>query len=95
VTRDEYRRRAKTCFDAASAAENEQTRAALLELALEWQGMAENWDRPPSAEQVLAEEWRRFAENLAGPPSVAPEKARPILQQQQQIRPKGDDNSEP
>src|SRR5262245_38366212 len=34
---DEYRRRARTCFDAAHATENEQTRAALLRLAEDWQ----------------------------------------------------------
>ena len=38
---DEYRRRAKTCFDAAHATENEQTRAALLRLAEDWLRMAE------------------------------------------------------
>ena len=44
---DEYRLSAKTCFDAAHAAEKEKTRAALLELAEEWQRMAESWDSPP------------------------------------------------
>ena len=44
---DEYRRRAKACFDAAQATENEQTRAALLRLAEDWQRMAEGWDDPP------------------------------------------------
>ena len=41
--RDEYQRRAKTCFDASCATENEQTRAALLELSKEWQRMADDW----------------------------------------------------
>jgi hypothetical protein len=43
---DEYRRRAKTCFDAAHATENQQTRAALLQLAEDWLRMAEGWDDP-------------------------------------------------
>jgi len=43
----EYRLRAKSCFDAAHAADNEKTRAALLELAEEWQRRAESWDSPP------------------------------------------------
>ena len=46
---DEYRRRAKTCFDAAHATENEQTRAALLRLSEDWLRMAEAWDDPPPA----------------------------------------------
>jgi hypothetical protein len=45
---DEYRRRAKTCFDAAHATENEQTRAALLRLSEDWLRMAEGWDGLPS-----------------------------------------------
>ena len=51
---DEYRRRAKTCFAAADATENEQTRAALLHLAGEWLRMAESWDDAsrPAAEQA-------------------------------------------
>jgi hypothetical protein len=47
--RDEYQRRAKTCFDAACATEHEQTRAALLELAEEWQRMAVGWAKLPPA----------------------------------------------
>jgi hypothetical protein len=46
---DEYRRRAKTCFDAAHATENEQTRAGLLRLAEDWLRMAERWDDPHPA----------------------------------------------
>ena len=46
---DEYRRRARTCFDAAHATENKRTRAALLRLAEDWQRMAEGWDDPPRA----------------------------------------------
>jgi len=52
---DEYRRRAKTCFDAAYDTENQHTRAALLELAEEWLRMAGSWDDPhaaPAAEQA-------------------------------------------
>jgi predicted outer membrane protein len=51
---DEYRRRAKICFDAAYATENEKTRAALLGLAEEWLRMAESWDAPlrSAAEQA-------------------------------------------
>jgi len=62
---DEYRRRAKVCFDAAHATENERTRADLLQLGEDWLRMAEGWDDPP--------------------PAVA-EQARPIFQQQQQVR---------
>ena len=46
---DEYRRRAKTCFDAAHATENERTRAALLRLSEDWLRMAEDWDDSPPA----------------------------------------------
>ena len=49
---DEYRRRAKTCFDAAHATENEQTRAALLRLSEDWLRMAEGWDDPPSSSRT-------------------------------------------
>jgi len=48
---DEYRRRAKSCLDAAHGTENEQTRAALLRLAEDWQRMAEGWDDPPAIQQ--------------------------------------------
>ena len=50
----EYRRRAKACFDAAQATENEQRRAALLKLAEEWLRMAESWDAlfPAATEQA-------------------------------------------
>ena len=47
--RDEYQRRAKTCFDAACATENQQTRAALLELADEWRRMSDDWATTDSA----------------------------------------------
>ena len=43
---DEYRRRAKTCFDAAHATENERTRAALLRLSEDWLRMAEDGTIP-------------------------------------------------
>jgi len=46
---DEYRRRAKTCFDAAYNTESQQTRAALLRLAEDWLRMAESWDAPHAA----------------------------------------------
>ena len=52
---DEYRRRAKACFDAAHATETQQTRAALLRLAEEWLRMAGSWDDPhatPAAGQA-------------------------------------------
>jgi len=53
---DEYRRRARTCFDAAHATENAQTRAALLRLAEDWQRMAEGWDDPPRAASEQAQQ---------------------------------------
>jgi hypothetical protein len=53
---DEYRRRAKTCFDAAHATENEQTRAALLRLSEDWLRMAEGWDDPHPAAAAAAEQ---------------------------------------
>jgi hypothetical protein len=53
---DEYRRRAKTCFAAAHATENEQTRAALLQLAEDWLRMAEGWDNPPPAAAKQAQQ---------------------------------------
>ena len=43
-------------MDAAHATENEQTRAALLRLAEDWQRMAEGWDDPRPA--VAAEQAR-------------------------------------
>jgi hypothetical protein len=49
---DEYRRRAKVCFDAAHATENGQTRAALPQLAEDWLRMAESYDLPATAEQA-------------------------------------------
>ena len=49
---NEYRPRAKVCFGAAHATENEQTRAALLQLAEDWLRMAENYDLPAPAEQA-------------------------------------------
>lgn len=49
---DEYRRRAKVCFDAAHATENGQTRAALLQLAEDWLRMGESYDLPATAEQA-------------------------------------------
>jgi hypothetical protein len=49
---NEYRRRAKVCFDAAHATENEQTRAALLQLAEDWLRMAESYDLPATVEQA-------------------------------------------
>jgi hypothetical protein len=52
---DEYRRRARACFDAAHATQNEPTRAALLRLAEDWQRMAEGWDGPPPAATEHAE----------------------------------------
>ena len=49
---NEYRRRAKVCFDAAHATENEQTHAALLQLAENWLRMAESYDLPATVEQA-------------------------------------------
>lgn len=49
---DEYRRRAKVCFNAAHGTENGQTRAALLQLAEDWLRMAESYDLPATVEQA-------------------------------------------
>jgi len=48
---EEYRRRARACFDAAHSTQNEPMRAALLRLAEDWLRMAEGWNDPPTVQQ--------------------------------------------
>ena len=48
---EEYRRRARACFDAAHSTQNEPMCAALLRLAEDWLRMAEGWDDPPTVQQ--------------------------------------------
>ena len=48
---DEYRRRARACFDAAHSTENVPMRAALLGLAEDWLRMADGWEQPTLVQQ--------------------------------------------
>jgi uncharacterized protein YigA (DUF484 family) len=60
---NEYRRRAKVCFDAAHATENEQTHAALLQLAEDWLRMAESYDLPATVEQAQQQQQQQVQPN--------------------------------
>jgi hypothetical protein len=50
---DEYRRRARVCFEAAEATQNKNTRTALIEFGDEWLAMAASYDPPgdPTTQQ--------------------------------------------
>jgi hypothetical protein len=72
---EQYRRLARQCLAMARTVSTEEARA---ELTL----MAQTWFR-------LAEEQDNEGSNIEGP-SVPPPEARPVMQQQQQVRPKRD-----
>jgi hypothetical protein len=72
---DEYRRRAQECLEIAPTFRDYQSRNILLQMAQVWLRLADNYE--------VAE--------MAGRAKVAAEVARPVVQQQQQIQPKKED----
>ena len=72
---DEYRHRAQECLETAPTFRNYQSRNILLQMAQVWLRVADNYE---DAE-------------MAGRAKVAAEVARPVVQQQQQIQPKKED----
>jgi hypothetical protein len=72
---DEYRRRAQECLEIAPTFNNYQSRNILLQMAQIWLRLADNYE---DAE-------------MAGRAKMAAEESRPVVQQQQQIQPKKED----
>ena len=77
---EEYRRLAHECLAAARSAASEDSRALLTERAAFWLG--------------LAQEQEDERADLKGPISPSPAQERPVVQQQQQVQPRGDDQDE-
>ena len=72
---DEYRRRAQECLEIAPTFRNDQSRNVLLQMAQVWLRVADNYEDT----------------EMAGRAKVAAEVARSVVQQQQQIQPKKED----
>jgi hypothetical protein len=75
---EEYRRLARECLEAARSAQNEDGRNALLQMAQVWLRLA-------------AEQAEDLGQGAATPPGTA-EEPRPVVQQQQQVQPKTEDD---
>ena len=75
----EYRRLARECLVLARTVSTEEARASL-------RAMAQAWHR-------LADEQGQGSELGSMPPLTA-ERTQPVVQQQQQVQPKGDDKKE-
>jgi hypothetical protein len=80
-TAEEYRRLAQECRAMARSVSTEEARAALLEMAQVWLRLADEREAaiPPGETPI---------------PPAGVEGAQPAAQQQQQIQPKGDDETE-
>ena len=75
---EEYRRLARECLEAANSGQNEDGRNALLQMAQVWLRLA-------------AEQAEDLGQAPATPPAAA-EEPRPVVQQQQQVQPKTEDD---
>jgi hypothetical protein len=75
---EEYRRLARECLEAARTVQDEDGRTALLQMAQVWSRLADE-QADDSGEQA---------------PPVPSAEDRPVVQQQQQIQPKDDDNKD-